>query len=555
MKRESILAAILLAGGGTIVMSAVGCGFLGNPILPSRSESGAAPGTFSLAVTQRSPSFGTAFDFARCLSGVSDAFCFTAAASGRIAAAGAAAATAPGMPGTLTVGVDGGTVTLTWSAPTTGDRATSYIIEAGSAPGAKNLANFSTGTTATTYSASGVGAGTYYVRVRAQSPGSNSDPSNEVLVIVGSVGCTAPGVPSGLSSSASGTTVTLTWSAASGSPTSYVLEAGSSSGASNLLVSDLGSPATSLTATAGAGTYYVRLRSKNACGTSAASSDIVVVVGGTGLSKCDTIKRSMALFSETASVTCDGSYAYVSSQGVPQRQMMTGITNTNQQVPIPQDYTSSNAWKIPLDPVASASPVAFDVFNGPIGVAINGVPIFNPNKPGRNGPEDTKAAGELDVCGGHAGRADDYHYHVAPDCLTGFDANAQPFGWALDGYAMYGYRRANGTTPARDACGGEIDPLAGDYRYHAIPTYPYLIACFTGRVVDRIPNFGGVRPAGEPLAVTNVIFVTDADGYQRMTYTSSGGTQSIRYKRATDVCWDFEFIDTADGRTANRYCR
>ncbi|MCX6553371.1 MAG: S8 family serine peptidase, partial [Acidobacteria bacterium] len=62
------------------------------------------------------------------------------------------------------------------------------MIEAGSAPGQADLANFSTGSTATSFAASGVGAGTYYVRVRATNAFGTSGPSNEATLSVGSSG-------------------------------------------------------------------------------------------------------------------------------------------------------------------------------------------------------------------------------------------------------------------------------------------------------------------------------------------------------------------------------
>ena len=73
--------------------------------------------------------------------------------------------------------------------------------------------------------------------------------------------------------------VSLVWAPASGGPTSYVIEAGSSRGQSNLVNSDLGSATPSLVApNVGRGTYYVRVRGKNACGVGPASNEIIVVV-------------------------------------------------------------------------------------------------------------------------------------------------------------------------------------------------------------------------------------------------------------------------------------
>lgn len=87
------------------------------------------------------------------------------------------------------------------------------------------------------------------------------------------------GLAGGLSASVNGSTVTLQWTVGAGPTSSYLVEAGSSSGAANLASFDTGSPATSLVAVGvGSGTYFVRVKSTNACGTSAASNEIAVLV-------------------------------------------------------------------------------------------------------------------------------------------------------------------------------------------------------------------------------------------------------------------------------------
>jgi hypothetical protein len=60
---------------------------------------------------------------------------------------------------------------------------------------------------------------------------------------------------------------------------SYIIEAGSTSGSSNLVISDTGNAATTLLATTADGTYYVRVRARNTCGVSAASNEVVLLVG------------------------------------------------------------------------------------------------------------------------------------------------------------------------------------------------------------------------------------------------------------------------------------
>ena len=84
----------------------------------------------------------------------------------------------------------GGAVTLAWQPPLTGV-ATSYVVQAGSVPGAVNLANFDTNSTALSLAAT-VPAGSYFVRVYARSSACASPTflgpaSNEILLSVGGV--------------------------------------------------------------------------------------------------------------------------------------------------------------------------------------------------------------------------------------------------------------------------------------------------------------------------------------------------------------------------------
>lgn len=188
---------------------------------------------------------------------------------------------APAVPTGLATSSNGSSVTITWQTPAVGCAPTVYILQAGSAPGLSNLANFSTGNASTTFSANGVGAGTYYVRVLAANASGTSGPSPDVALIVGGGGCSAPpGASSGLTVSVSSATVTFAWLAAPGSPSSYTLQAGSAPGSSNLGVVNTGN-ATSYTATGVPnGTYYVRIVAANPCGTGPASNEVIAVVGG-----------------------------------------------------------------------------------------------------------------------------------------------------------------------------------------------------------------------------------------------------------------------------------
>jgi hypothetical protein len=268
---------VLTAGILTLVLGS-NCG--------SSPSSPTAPSAIPIAITSGAAgaplSFaaGVVADLASCLGADQNPACFSAT---RITGLAAAEVTAPTAPNNLVATVTGNTVTLTWAAPASVDPVVTYILEAGSSPGAANLANFTTGTTATSFVAVGVAPGTFYVRVRSQNAGGASAASQEVVIVVGTSGCTsAPNPPTGLVAAVSGTTVTLTWSApaAGCTPTGYVLQAGSSSGLSNLANFSTGSPATSFVAPGTpAGTYYLRVLAAHASGRSTASNEAVATVG------------------------------------------------------------------------------------------------------------------------------------------------------------------------------------------------------------------------------------------------------------------------------------
>ena len=187
---------------------------------------------------------------------------------------------APGAPRALMAQVNGSTVIFAWLPPAEGGTPRTYWIDAGSSVGLSDLASFPTGSAATGIIIPDVPAGIYFVRVRAANDSGAGAASNETVAFVGgAASCVARPDPPALRSTVDGSTVTLAWSAAVGSPTSYIIEAGSSSGLANLLVTDTGSTGQAMvTPNVGAGTYFVRVRARNACGTSDPSNEAVVVV-------------------------------------------------------------------------------------------------------------------------------------------------------------------------------------------------------------------------------------------------------------------------------------
>ena len=187
---------------------------------------------------------------------------------------GAAQQEAPsGLAATVTNNI----VNLSWQ-PAAG--ATSYRLRAGTSPGGSNAFDGNVG--AVTSLVATAPNGTYYVRVYGVSTLGESGPSNEVRVDVGTAGpgpCVALAAgPVFQTPSVTGSTVVLTWSVVQGA-TSYVVEAGAAPGLANLANLDTGNPATLFTAVSvPRGTYFVRVRAKNACSTSAPSNERTVVV-------------------------------------------------------------------------------------------------------------------------------------------------------------------------------------------------------------------------------------------------------------------------------------
>lgn len=192
-------------------------------------------------------------------------------------------ATAPGVPRPPTtpdVMVRGSRLTLAWSAPPTGARPGTYVVEGGSAPGRSDLASFATGSTETSFTASGLGPGTYYVRLRSRNAAGTGVPSLEQAFTVGAAGCSGPpSPPLDLRATVSGGSVALDWRAAPQSiVSSYRVLAGSASGVADIGRLDVGN-VTSFTTPAPAGAYFVRVQAMNPCGVGAPSAESVAIVG------------------------------------------------------------------------------------------------------------------------------------------------------------------------------------------------------------------------------------------------------------------------------------
>ncbi len=200
-------------------------------------------------------------------------------------------------------------------------------------------------------------------------------------------------------------------------------------------------------------------------------------------------------FHSNVKVSATATHLVVKSDGIPKHPTGTFPNGDNPNRIQMQDYN----FTIPLQPKRAESPSKLPF--GPIGVAINGIPFYNPyNAEGRDavmGPN----AEIFDSCCGHPDQRGRYHYHKYPACVKSpfkddGTGHSPVIGLAFDGYALYGFNGDDGKPPTDlDECNGHTDKTRG-YHYHASTKFPYLIGAYRGTV--EMGNFnGGPNPFGK----------------------------------------------------------
>ncbi len=131
---------------------------------------------------------------------------------------------------------------------------------------------------------------------------------------------------------------------------------------------------------------------------------------------------------------------------------------------------------------------------GEVGIALNGVPIFDGFDAGGR---DAVAWEVQDSCHGHPQVSGVYHYHDVSPCLddTG-TAHSALVGYAWDGFGIFGPRGESGeelATAALDECHGHTHTITWDgaelemYHYHATADFPYTVSCYRGTSAQDPP--------------------------------------------------------------------
>jgi hypothetical protein len=191
---------------------------------------------------------------------------------------------APGAPTGLSYVVSpGGGLQLVWTNST--GPFTHYNIEAAAGPGQAPFLVLPTSSFASpdpfsklperlnSFSASGIGAGNYYVRIRGVNGAAQSEPSNEIELPV-RAGCVAPGAPTEFGAIVRNGLGLFQWNPGNGGrPDVYLVQAGYAPNDTALVI-PLGTP--NFNVGIPPGTFYVRVVASNACGVSAPSNEIIV---------------------------------------------------------------------------------------------------------------------------------------------------------------------------------------------------------------------------------------------------------------------------------------
>ncbi|MFC5583808.1 YHYH protein [Nitratireductor kimnyeongensis] len=192
-----------------------------------------------------------------------------------------------------------------------------------------------------------------------------------------------------------------------------------------------------------------------------------------------------------------------------------GPTEANECIQGSVDTDVEMTVLIPTNPVMADEPTSLGTV-AKVGIGMDGVPIF------ADAPSvlDTGHMPALDTCGGHVDPGGWYHWHatstdmnaiyenenVDAECVNVEQDQTAQFGYAFDGFGMYGPLNFDGSVPDDlDECGGHIGLVedGGEpvYHYHSGTSFPNLPSCLVGVVAQD--NFstnaaGGIGSVNGP---------------------------------------------------------
>ncbi|XP_033098687.1 uncharacterized protein LOC117102503 [Anneissia japonica] len=194
--------------------------------------------------------------------------------------------------------------------------------------------------------------------------------------------------------------------------------------------------------------------------------------------KADTYTEQNTGLQGTVSVTTTQGTHTIVSNGIPDHATADYPTQRNPNNIIEQSYS----FTVPKNPSVADQSTALNM--GPIGIAVNGIPFYNP---WTRENTDAVESETFDECDGHPDGRGRYHYHKMPSsCVFNIrDGIASTIiGVALDGFPIYGPIDEDGTeltSADLDDCHGKVSS-DGSYRYHTTEDFPYILGCYRGTV-------------------------------------------------------------------------
>ena len=216
------------------------------------------------------------------------------------------------------------------------------------------------------------------------------------------------------------------------------------------------------------------------CNTSSTTTTVITPPGIR-----DSLSTAYQLFDSTVALLKSGNNVVIQSDGIPNHKSpYFATTDSRYEADTIAGFaknpnsiaTQSLTFNIPLNPAVATTHSSTPL--GPIGVALNGVPLYNqyagPNQPLTN------EIYSFDQYNGHPQNSGQYHYHVEPKYLTAKYGKATLIGFLLDGFPVYGPME-NGALvadSALDTYHGHFKATAeypnGIYHYHITATAPYI---------------------------------------------------------------------------------
>ena len=202
----------------------------------------------------------------------------------------------------------------------------------------------------------------------------------------------------------------------------------------------------------------------------------------------DSVPAVFAKFGNGVTVTRDGNFIVLHSTNVPDHKSTYWPTSDSRY----QAYNGTNpnysragtqviasqqlTFRIPANPSVAANHAATPL--GPIGIAVNGVSLFNQYN-GQNNPL-TVEINTFDQWNGHPTPTNMYHYHSEPTWITAAKGTDALIGFLLDGFPVYGPKEGTKTITNADLDvyhghnGVTADYPAGIYHYHITNADPYI---------------------------------------------------------------------------------